>query len=184
MTVENCLGTINMCLFWISLTMAPLSADYYCGTLSLQWPFSVKGLGYFAKVLFFCIKMPGFIHGCTSDKLWICPNLAISVLSFTESLRSTWLASDCNRCWCEASYHLLATDTRQECLYPGIYALLPLWGKFQDGSGDYFEVWCVPSASHFPCIVQNYHNILTLKCLLPNFLNFFVYTLQSEQVSS
>jgi len=24
MTVENCLGTINMCLFWISLTMVTL----------------------------------------------------------------------------------------------------------------------------------------------------------------
>jgi hypothetical protein len=34
-------------------------------------------------------------------------------------MRSTWLASDCNRCWCEASYHLLTTDTRQQCLTLG-----------------------------------------------------------------
>jgi len=31
MTVENCLGTINMCLFWISLTMVTLSVVCYCG---------------------------------------------------------------------------------------------------------------------------------------------------------
>ena len=58
------------------------------------------------------------VYGCTSDTLWISPNLGLCVLSPTESLRSTWLASDCNRCWCEASCHLLATDTRQQCLYP------------------------------------------------------------------
>ena len=60
------------------------------------------------------------VYGCTSDRLWISPILVLSVLYLTESLRSTWLASDCNRCWCEASYHLLATDTRQQRLYPGI----------------------------------------------------------------
>ena len=37
-------------------------------------------------------------YGCTSDRLWISPNLGLSVLSLTESMRSTWLASDCNRC--------------------------------------------------------------------------------------
>ena len=56
------------------------------------------------------------VYGCTSDMLWISPNLVLSVLYLTESLRSTWVASDCNRCWCEASYHLLATDTQQQCL--------------------------------------------------------------------
>ena len=119
MTVEICLGTINTCFFWISLAMVTLCADCYCGTLSLQRPFFASGIGYFAKVLSFCTKMPGVIHptgltafyGCTSDRLRIIPNLALSVLSLTESLRSTWLASDWNRCWCEASYHLLATDT-------------------------------------------------------------------------
>ena len=69
MTVENCLGAINLCLFWISLTMVALSADCYCGTLNcycgtltLRWPFFAKGLGYFAKVLSFCMKMPDVIH--------------------------------------------------------------------------------------------------------------------------
>jgi len=38
------------------------------------------------------------VYGYTSDRLWISPNLVLSVLYLTESLRSTWLASDCNRC--------------------------------------------------------------------------------------
>jgi len=56
------------------------------------------------------------VYGCKSHSLWISPSLVLSILSLTASLRSTWLASDCNRCWREASYHLLATDTRQQCL--------------------------------------------------------------------
>jgi len=111
MAVENCLRTINMCLFWLSLTMETLSADCCNGTLSLWQPFYAEGLSYFTRLLSFCMTMPGIIHptgltavcGCTSDRLWISPNFALTVLSLTESLRSTWLASDCNRCWCEAS---------------------------------------------------------------------------------
>jgi len=38
------------------------TADCYCGTLSLWRPFFAKGLGYFTKVLSFCMKMPGLIH--------------------------------------------------------------------------------------------------------------------------
>ena len=41
--------------------MVTLSADCYCGTLSLWQPCFAKGLDYFAKVLSFCRKMPG-IH--------------------------------------------------------------------------------------------------------------------------
>jgi hypothetical protein len=48
------------------------------------------------------------VYGCTSDKVWISPGLVLSIVSLIESLRSTWLASNCNR-WSEASYHLLAT---------------------------------------------------------------------------
>ncbi len=92
------LGTINMSLFCISLTMVTLSADCYCGTLSLQQLFFAKVLGNFAKVSSFCMKMPGdtpnwtAVYGCTSDMF------LRSVFYLTESLRSTWLASDCNRC--------------------------------------------------------------------------------------
>jgi len=62
MTVENCLGTINMCLCWIFLTMVTLWAECHCDTLSLLWPVFAKGLGYFTKVLSFCVKMPGIIY--------------------------------------------------------------------------------------------------------------------------
>jgi len=68
------------------------TADGYCGTLSLWQPFFVKGLGYFVRVSSFSLKMPGIIqptglaavYGCTSDRLWISPNLALSVVSLTE----------------------------------------------------------------------------------------------------
>jgi len=62
MTLEDCLGTINLCLFWIFLTMVTLCAESYCGAFSLRWPFFAKGLGCFTKVLSFCLKMPGIIH--------------------------------------------------------------------------------------------------------------------------
>ena len=83
-----------------------LPADCYCGTLSLWRPFFANGLSYFAKLLSFCMKLPGVIHrtgltavyGCTSDRLWNSPSLALSVLSLTAFLRSTWLTIDCNRC--------------------------------------------------------------------------------------
>ena len=53
---------INMCLFWISLTMVTLWAECYCGTLSLRQPFFAKGLGYFTKVLSFCMRITAVIH--------------------------------------------------------------------------------------------------------------------------
>ena len=49
--------------------------------------FFAKGLSNYAKVLSFCMKMPGItpnwtaVYGCTSDVLWISPILALSVLS-------------------------------------------------------------------------------------------------------
>jgi hypothetical protein len=39
-----------------------LPADCYCGTLGLCWPFFAHGLGYFAKLLSLCMKMPVVIH--------------------------------------------------------------------------------------------------------------------------
>ena len=157
-----------MCLFWISLTMVTLSSGCYSGTLSLWQPFFAKGLSFFARVLSFCMTMPGVIHptgltaiyGCTFDRLWISPNLVLRVFSVTEFLKSTWLASDCSRCWCEASYHLLATDTR--CVFTLEYKP---WYHC-----DYVEVWSVPSAAHVPCIDQSHSNILTWECLLLYFL--------------
>ena len=98
--------------------------------------------------------------------LWISPILALSVLSVTESLRTIWLASDFNRCWCEAGYQLLATYTRQQCLYPWYHC----GANAEMVVGEYVEVWCVPSASHVPCIDRSHSYILTWECLLPYFL--------------
>jgi hypothetical protein len=128
------------------------------------------------------------LYGCKSDTLRISPNLVLSVLSLAAFFKSTWLASDCNRCWCEASYHLSAADTRgQQCLYPGILALVPLWDRCRDGSGDYIEVWCVPSASHVSCIDQSHSNILTWVCLLPYFfkvLCMYIAVLEGEFIDT
>ena len=44
------------------LTMVTLSVDCHCSTLSLRWPFFVKGLRYIAKILSFYMKMPGVTH--------------------------------------------------------------------------------------------------------------------------
>jgi len=70
MTVENCLGTINMYLCWIFLTMVTLCAECYCGTLSLRWPFFAKGLGYFAKVLSFCQALYTQLDSCFWLYIW------------------------------------------------------------------------------------------------------------------
>jgi len=51
-----------MCLCWIFLSVVTVQAECYCGTLSLGWPFFAKSLGYFNKVLSFCMKMPGIVH--------------------------------------------------------------------------------------------------------------------------
>jgi len=54
-------------LFWISLSMVTLSAG------CLQQPFFAKVLSYFAKVLFFCITMPGVTH--PTGQLFMAVNL-------------------------------------------------------------------------------------------------------------
>ena len=57
-------------------------------------------------------------------------------------------------------------------------ALVPLWGKCRDGSGDYVQVWCVPSASHVACIDQSHSNIQTwvfVTLFLESFESFCIY---------
>jgi len=172
-----------MCLYWISLTMVTLWAECYCGTLSLRQPFFAKGLSYFATLLSFCVRMPGVIHptGCTSDSLWVSPSLVLGVLYLTESLRSTWLASDCNRCWCEASYHLLATDTQQQCLnleykpwyHCGANAKMIVVTTVMSDVNHLLHVF------HVLIITFRHESV----CYLI-FWKFFVHTLQSELVSS
>jgi hypothetical protein len=118
MTLAHCLGTVNMCLFWISLTTVwhcpPIVtvvhwaygglffSFFFFRSFSSSPPPPANGLSYFTNLLS-CMELPGVIHptgltavyGCTSGRLWISPNLALSVLSVTASLRSTWLASEC-----------------------------------------------------------------------------------------
>ena len=122
------------------------------------------------------------VYGCRSDRLWISPKLALSVLSLTESLRSTWLAGDCSRCWCEASYHLLATDTCN--------SVFTLEYKPWDHCGTNMEVvvvtWCDVYRQIHMChvlikvTITFWHESV---CYLI-FWKFVVYALQSELVSS
>ena len=120
------------------------------------------------------------VCGCTSDRLWISPNLALNVLSVTESLRTTWLASDFSRCWCEAGYHFLATDTRQQFLYPwyhcGANAEMIVVNTLRS------DVYHRLHMCHvlIRVTITFWHESL---CYLI-FWTFFVYTLQFEQVSS
>ena len=120
------------------------------------------------------------VYGCTSDRLWISHNLALSVLPVAESLRTIWLPSYFSRFWCEAGYHLLAPDIRQQCLYP----------------------WCHCGANAEMVVVNTlrsdmYHLLHMCHVLIEVtitfwhesvcyriYWKFFVYTLQSEQVSS
>jgi len=150
-----------------------MSADCYCGTLSLRWPFFAKGLGYFAKVLSFCMKIPGIVH--PAGQLFMAVHLvgyrSLPILRsvFYLSL-NPWEAHGWQVIAVNADVKQVITSWLQtfyKCLYPGIWALVPLWGKCKDGSGDCFEVWCVPSASHVPCIDQSHNNILTWEWFLP-----------------
>ena len=105
------------------------------------------------------------VYGCTSDRLWISPNLALSVLSLTEP----WEAPGWQVMAIDADLKQIITSWLQT-LNNSVFTLVPLWGKCRDGSGDYVEVWCVPSASHVPRIDQSHNNFLTWEWLLPYFL--------------
>ena len=67
---DNC-GKLSwdhtLCLFWISFTMVTLSAG------CLQRPFFAKVFSYFAKVLFFCMTVPGVVH--PTGQLFMAVNL-------------------------------------------------------------------------------------------------------------
>jgi hypothetical protein len=88
--VDNCLETINLGLFWTSLSMVRLSADCYCGTHSLQWPFSLKRSWLLHQSIVHLHEnarchTPNWT-AVTSDKLRITPNLVLSGWSLTEIL--------------------------------------------------------------------------------------------------
>ena len=72
------------------------------------------------------------VYGCTSDRLRISPQSCTQCFISHWILEKHLLASDCSGYWCEASYHLLATDTQQQCLtleykpwyHYGVYAMM------------------------------------------------------------
>ena len=60
------------------------TANCFCGTCSLRWPFFAKGRGYFAIVLPFCMKMPGVIH--PTGHLFMEPSYFSYIISYTNSM--------------------------------------------------------------------------------------------------
>ena len=102
--VENYLGTINMCLFSIPLTMmtCPLIV------IVIHLAYGSHSLPKASVTCHSIVLLHDYashhtpnrtaFYGCTFDRLWISPNLALNVFSLTESLRSIWLASDCSGC--------------------------------------------------------------------------------------
>jgi len=186
MTMENCLGTIH--LFWISLTMVPLSADdCYCGTLRLRWPFFAKGLGYFARVLFFCIKMPGAIH--PTGQLFMAVHLigygSVPILSLVFYLPlNPWEAPGRQVIAIGADVKQVMTSQLQT-LDNSVF-ILEYKPSYQGGTNaEMVVVWCVPSVRSDVyhlwglmctiCITYSMywsksHNSLTGECLLTYFL--------------
>ena len=159
MTMENCLGTIYMCLFWISLTMVTLSVDCYCGTLSLWRPFYAKGLGYFTKVLSLCMKMPGIIH--PNGQLFMAVNLigygsvpilcSVLSLSLNPGEEPGWqvIAVDADVKQAITSW-LQTFDSSVFTL-----AYNPWYHCGENAEMVTAAVWCAPSAAHVPCIDQS-----------------------------
>ena len=189
MTVENCLGTINMCLCWIFLIMVTVWAECYCGTLSLRRPFFAKGLGYFGNVLSFCVKMPGIIH--PTWQLF----MSVHVIGYgsVPMLCSVFYLS--LNPWETPGWQAIAVDADVKQLsplgyrhsttvpYPGIYALVPLWAN-----GEMVVVTTlrcdVYHLLHICHVLVKVTITLWRVFVTLFFLKFFVYTLQSEQVSS
>ena len=154
--------------------MVTLWAECHCGTLSLWQPFFAKDLGYFAKVLSFCMKMPGIIH--PTWKLFMAVHLtgygSVPILCsvFYLSL-NPWEAPDWPVIATDADVKQVTTSWLQKLdnrALPWNISLGTIVGKCQDGSGEYIDVWYVPSASHVPRIDRGYNNILT--SLLPYFV--------------
>jgi len=46
-------------------------------------------------------------------------------------------------------------------LYAWIQALVPRWNRSLNVSGDYWEVWCVPSATHV--VHQSQNKVLSIR---------------------
>jgi hypothetical protein len=61
-----------------------------------------------------------------------------------------------NRCWHKSSCHLLGTDF----FYARIQSWVPQWDSCLNANSSFVEVWCVPSATHVPCMCQGQSRVL------------------------
>ena len=190
MPMENCLGTINMCLFWISLTMVTLSADCNCGTPSLWWPFFAKDLHYFTKVLS-CMTVPGVIP--PTGQLF----MAVHLIGYgsVPILRSVFHLS--LNPWEAPGWQVIAIDA-------DVKQVITSWLQTLDNSVFTLEYnpWNHCGANAEMVVVTTlksdvYHLIHMCHVLIKVtiafwhdsvcyliFWKFFLYTLQSEQVNS
>ena len=135
--------------------------------------FFARGLGYFIEVSSFCMQMPGIMHptgltavyGCTSYRLWISPNLALSVLSLTEPREAPgWQAiaidADVKQVitpWLQTLNNSVFTLEYKPWYHCGPNAEMVVVTTFR------YDVYRL---LHVPCIDRSYSNILT-ECLLP-----------------
>jgi len=171
--------------------MVTLSAYGYCGTLSLRWPFFAKGLGYFARVLSFCMTMPGIIH--PTGQLFMAVHLitygSVPILrSVIYLLLNPWEAP---------GWKVIAVDT-------DVKQVITSWLQKLDNSvfileykpwyycGVNGEMIVVPTLrSDVYHLLHMCHVLIKVTitfwhqcvcCLF--FLKFFAYTLQSKEMSS
>ena len=117
------------------------------------------------------IKPTGLIavYGCTSDRSWLSPKLALSILSLTEP-------------WEAPGWQVIATDadvkqvitswlqTLNNSVFTLEYKPWYHWGPNAE-MVVVATLWSdVYRLLHVPCIDRSYNNILTWECLLPHFL--------------
>ena len=98
------------------------------------------------------------------------PALPVSLQS--SSFAEFWRA-ECNRCWCEASCHLPATDTWIWVILLRDKVILPQLGRCLNINDDFGEVGCVPSAARVPLIHRSQKkNDLGFRVFLLHFFKF------------
>jgi hypothetical protein len=133
-----------------------------------------KGLSYFAKVLSFCMKIPGIIHPI--QHLFMAVNLigygsVPIVQSVFYLLRNPWEALGWQVNTIDADVKQVITSWLQTLNNSDFTREYKPWyhcgGKCEYGSGNYIEVWCVPSAWRVPYIDQSHNNVLTWERMLP-----------------
>jgi hypothetical protein len=82
-----------------------------------------------------------------------------SLRSFKKHLSCNQFVTDADMKQAVTSWlHTLGTDS----VYAGIQTLLPRWHKCLYVSNDHFGVWCVPSATHVPCVDRSQNKVLDI----------------------